>query len=64
MSTLFLNVKESHAYLDPGTGSMLIQGVLAVIAVAGVSLGIFWKRIKAFFGKNTNPNLNGEKEKK
>lgn len=47
---LFLSVQKSHAYLDPGTGSMLIQGLLAAVAAMGVTLGIFWRRIKAFFG--------------
>lgn len=49
----FLDVRPAEAYLDPGTGSMLVQGVLAAIAAAGVSLGIFWKRIKAFFSRSS-----------
>ncbi|MBW1954198.1 MAG: hypothetical protein JRI76_06450 [Deltaproteobacteria bacterium] len=49
MVLFFLDVSRAEAYLDPGTGSMLVQGLLAAIAAAGVSLGVFWKRIKAFF---------------
>ncbi len=33
-----------HLYIDPGTGSFLVQGILA--AVLGVSM--FFKRIKNF----------------
>jgi len=36
-------------YLDPGTGSMLIQIVLAALLGAGVAIRIFWRNIKAFF---------------
>lgn len=39
----------AHAYLDPGTGSALIQGVIAAIAAVGVTLKLYWHRIKRFF---------------
>jgi hypothetical protein len=45
------SMEPAHAYLDPGSGSMIIQAVLAVIAAAGVSIGIFRNRIKLFFGR-------------
>ena len=36
------------AYIDPGTGSFLIQMLLAGVAgVAGVVV-LYWKRLKAF----------------
>jgi len=39
------------AYLDPGTGSMIVQTVIAVVAVVSVSVGVFWQRLRSFFGK-------------
>ena len=39
----------TREYLDPGTGSMLIQVILAVLLGAGVAVKIFWRNIKAFF---------------
>ena len=48
---LVFSTNRAHAYLDPGTGSMLIQGVLAAIAAASVSIGIFWRRLRSFFGR-------------
>ena len=48
---LLLFSKPVHAYLDPGSGSMLIQAVLAVIAAVGVSIGIFWNRLRSLFGR-------------
>ena len=51
-------VKNAYAYIDPGTGSMIIQAVIAAIAVASVSIGIFWQRFKAFverlFGRDSS----------
>jgi hypothetical protein len=35
-----------HAYLDPGTGSMLLQVILGGIAAIGVALKLFWHRIR------------------
>lgn len=39
------------AYIDPGTGSFVLQGILAAVVGAGVAIKIFWHRIAAFFGK-------------
>ena len=39
----------AYAYIDPGTGSMMIQALLAIIATVSVSVGIFWKHIRSFF---------------
>ena len=53
-----------HLYIDPGTGSFLVQGILA--AVLGVSM--FFKRIKNFIfallGKKIEEETdeNGENE--
>jgi len=38
-----------HYYLDPGSGSIIIQVVIAV-AVGGLfAVKLFWHRIKSFF---------------
>ena len=43
---------DSHAYIDPGTGSILLQGLLAGIAVALGVARTYWQRIKAFFSRS------------
>ena len=45
----------AFAYLDPGTGSMLLQVVLGGIAAVGVALKLFWYRIIAFLGFKKKP---------
>ena len=42
-------VAPAYAYLDPTTGSILLQGLLAGVAGAVVVLRLYWARLKAFF---------------
>jgi hypothetical protein len=35
-----------HAYIDPGTGSLVLQAVIGVLVGAFVAIGLFWNRIK------------------
>ena len=48
---LLLSYRNSYAYLDPGTGSMLLQGLIAGILIVCTSIGIFWRRLKDLFSK-------------
>lgn len=41
----------AHAYLDPGSGSMLLQVILGGIAAVAVALKLAWHKIVIFFGK-------------
>lgn len=41
----------SHAYLDPTSGSMVLQLIIGGIAGVGVVLKMYWHRILGFFGK-------------
>jgi hypothetical protein len=34
-----------HAYLDPGTGSIIIQVLIAALVGGGILLKTFWKKI-------------------
>jgi len=39
----------ANAYLDPGTGSILVQSLLAGIAGAAAVVSLYWQRVKRFF---------------
>ena len=41
----------------------LVDRLLAAIAAVGVSLGVFWKRIKAFFSRPSHQVAENENEK-
>jgi len=49
-----LLVREAHAYLDPGTGSYILQVLIAGLFGALFMLKVFWGRIVGFFGKNSS----------
>lgn len=51
------------AYLDPGTGSLIIQMVLAGLLGIAVVVRIYWKKIVAFFSKNKNADVLDELDK-
>lgn len=61
---LLLSANPVYAYLDPGTGSMLLQGLLAGIMALGVTIGIYWRRFKAFFTGSDNKETNDEEYRK
>ena len=47
------------AYLDPGSGSMLVQLLLGGVAGAAVIMKLGWERFKGIFrsgGKKSNPD--------
>jgi hypothetical protein len=48
---LLLLPRETHAYIDPGTGSYILQIVLAALLGALFALKIFWNNVKSFFAK-------------
>ena len=40
----------AEAYLDPGTGSMMLQVILGGIAAIGVALKLYWHKFRVFLG--------------
>ncbi len=40
----------AQAYLDPGTGSMILQIILGGVAGLLVAGKLYWARLKKFFG--------------
>ena len=53
----------AHAYLDPGTGSMLLQLLLGGVVGLLTILKLYWHRIKAFFGKGDEDETQAESTK-
>ena len=41
----------SYAYLDPGTGTLLLQGLVAALAAAGAAITVYWNKLKSLFSK-------------
>ncbi len=41
---------DSEAYMDPGTGSMMLQLLLGGIAAISVAIRLYWHKIMAALG--------------
>jgi hypothetical protein len=50
----------AYAYLDPGTGSMLIQMLLGGVAGVLVVGKLYWSRIKTFFHIGSPKDRSGD----
>ncbi|MEE2665216.1 MAG: hypothetical protein VX681_13955 [Myxococcota bacterium] len=48
------------AYIDPGTGSFLVQALVAAVAGIAVTSRIYWTKIKGFLGLATEGNEGEE----
>jgi len=60
MHQIFLTGKQLF-YLDPGSGSFILQMLIAGVLGAGLGITIFWNRIKSLFGKGS-PQAGEEDE--
>jgi hypothetical protein len=50
-----LSYDQAHAYLDPGTGSVLLQLLLGGVAGIAMAGRIYWARIKEMLGIRPKP---------
>ena len=48
VSLLPLASQNIHAYIDPGTGSLIIQVLIASFVGALFLLKVYWRKVKAF----------------
>ena len=51
---LFFFAPEAHAYIDPGTGSMIIQMLIGASAAVYLFFKTSWSRIQNFFSRSTS----------
>ena len=48
---LFAQSFEAHAYLDPGTGSLILQALLGILAAIGAYITLYWRKFKNLINK-------------
>ena len=61
MRLIFLTGQQLF-YLDPGSGSFILQMLIAGVLGAGLGITIFWNRIKTLFGKGSPQQPDEEDE--
>tara|TARA_R110000868_G_scaffold61059_4_gene185716 strand:+ start:12184 stop:12441 length:258 start_codon:yes stop_codon:yes gene_type:complete len=42
----------AHAYLDPGTGSMILQGIIGAVVGGLIALKLYWARLRNFLSSH------------
>jgi len=53
-----------NAYLDPGSGSFLLQLLIAGLLGAGIVIRSQWSRIKGWFGGKSKPAAEEDEDEK
>ncbi len=41
--------QNAYAYIDPGTGSYILQMIIAFLVGASFAIKIYWRKIRTFF---------------
>jgi hypothetical protein len=59
---LLLPLIGTHPYLDPGSGSFILQILIATLVGSLFLIKVYWKKIKDFFKKSDAKEQDGEEE--
>jgi len=55
-----MQAQPAWAYLDPGTGSMIISAIVGLFATVGLAVKTYWYKIKAFLRKDAAESPSGD----
>ena len=55
-----LFVSDAFAYLDPGTGTAIIQSIIGVLVAVGIALKVYWAKIKYSILERKSKSKNKE----
>jgi len=59
---LFLwSIKNAYAYIDPGTGSYIIQVIIGGVLGAAFALKVYWKKVKFYFSNLLSKQTKNDK---
>ena len=48
---LILSITNTYAYLDPGTGSIILQAIIGFIAASIATISVYWTKFKLIISK-------------
>lgn len=60
VSALLIASSPAYAYLDPGTGSLLLQAIIGAIAMMMATGKLWWYRLKSLFSTAPEEELPNE----
>ena len=59
MTALLSLAPSAHAYLDPGTGSLILSAIVGLLATIGLAIKTWWYKIKGLFRRGA-PRLGDD----
>ena len=59
---LVIQLISTRPYLDPGSGSFILQILIATLVGSLFLIKVYWKKLKAFFKKTFSKGQNEEQE--
>tara|TARA_Y100001936_G_scaffold86195_1_gene84460 strand:+ start:5945 stop:6172 length:228 start_codon:yes stop_codon:yes gene_type:complete len=61
LSTIpFFSFPNAFGYIDPGTGSVIVQMIIGGLVGVGIAVKVFWFRIKSALSPSFKKNNNDE----
>ena len=54
---LLVLTRPAEAYVDPGTGGLILQLIFGGIAGAVVIVKLYWERLMTLFGRSRTPEI-------
>jgi len=55
-----LIIQDAYAYIDPGSATMFIQVIVGVLVGVGITIKIYWEKIKFKLFSKINNSKNKE----
>jgi hypothetical protein len=62
VATALLLPSTAQAYIDPGTGSLLVQVLVAAAMGILMAVKMYWARIKSFFSRQDPSDTAGQSQ--
>lgn len=47
---MLATIGDAHGYLDPGSGSAILQGIIGALAAIAITLKLYWHRLMRLLG--------------
>jgi hypothetical protein len=59
---LVASTQVAYAYVDPGTGSYVIQILIAALVGAAFAVRVYWNKIKGLFSRSSSEEQGTESD--
>jgi hypothetical protein len=56
-AVLLISLRQAHAYLDPGTGSIILQALVGTVAAGLVAGRLYWDKVRRFLSPSKHGKL-------